>query len=290
MTSEQVDPFARLDRERAHRLRGAVANAALEGWRPEPAALQRLCTLAEGIVDIDTFISEAVDRALAAATEVGPPDAVETPQSFPDTVYPGTRVLRNRFGIRDGAALTQLEFEVGTAQGYRIEMGLADIPATYDGPHLAAIHRTLFGAVYPWAGAYRKYDMGLGHSAFHADRIERYLDDAHRLLHRRLPHGRFRRRGQRLDRLHYARLAAEAYAYLNCAHPFREGNGRASKTLLQLASGEIGYRLNFDVITKAQWDNASRLSSPDHGRYRPSSEYLFQVFTAITAQHSDDGA
>ncbi|MFC7755434.1 Fic family protein [Tsukamurella soli] len=130
---------------------------------------------------------------------------------------------------------------------------------------------------------HRRYDMALGHNAFYADQIDRYLADAARLLHRRLPHGHRRRRGRQLDRLHFARLAAETYAYLNCAHPFREGNGRTAKTLLQLAAAEVGYRLNFEIVSKAQWDTASRLSAPEHGRYRPAAERLYPVFMSITA-------
>lgn len=103
---------------------------------------------------------------------------MEVPAEFTDTVYPGTRVLRNLLGIRDRQVLRQLEFEVGTARQFGIETGLVAVPATFDGAHLVAIHRALFGALYPWAGVHRGYDMGLRDQTFGAALIERYLADA----------------------------------------------------------------------------------------------------------------
>ncbi|MGX9296644.1 Fic/DOC family protein [Tsukamurella paurometabola] len=262
-------------------LRGAIANSALEGWAPTALDVERLLALATGAVQLDDYVAASIDRALRAG-EVGPPDCIEVPLEFPDTFYPGTRILRNRFGIRDPRALRQLEFEVGTAQQFGIETGLVAVPATFDGAHLVAIHRALFGAVYPWAGVFRRYDMGLRDQTFGATLIERYLDDATVIL--QLPSEAFAAAvvPQERDRRAYAHRAATAYAYLNCAHPFREGNGRAAKTLLQLVAVRAGYRFDFSAITKKQWDGASRRSAPDPGHYRPDAHALYRVFEAIT--------
>ncbi|GIZ96949.1 cell filamentation protein [Tsukamurella sp. TY48] len=275
-------PLRGLPAGRAASLHGAIANSILEGWAPTVVDVERLAAMADGAVPLGRYVDEAVERALAAATELGTPDCVDHPAGFPDTVYPDTRVLRNRFGIRDPEALRQLEFEVGTAQEFGIETGLTTLPETFDGGHLSLIHRTLFGVLYPWAGVFRKYDMALGHTTFHSNWIGRYLGDAAKMLNHRLPHQPIELLGEKRDRQHYARQAAEAYAYLNCAHPFREGNGRSSKTLLQVLAAKAGYRLDYSAVTKKQWDTASRRSAPDFGHYRPDAHPLFAVFTAIT--------
>jgi cell filamentation protein len=275
-------PLAGLLPERAASLHGAIANSVLEGWAPRVLDAERLAALADGAVSLAQFVDAAVERALAAAAELGSPDCIDEPHGFPDTVYPGTRVLRNRFGIRDADALRQLEFEVGTAQEFCIEAGITALPETFDGGHLVQIHRTLFGSLYPWAGVFRSYDMALGHTTFHSNWIGRYLGDAAKMLNHRLPHQPIELLGEQKDRQHYALQAAEAYAYLNCAHPFREGNGRTSKTLLQVLATKAGYRLDFSAVTKKQWDTASRRSAPDYGHYRPDAHPLFSVFTAIT--------
>lgn len=253
-------------------VRGAIANSVLEGWAPTPLDAERLIALAADSVTLDEYVAAAIDRALAGA-EIGPPDCIEVPLDFPDTFYPHTRILRNRFGIRNPGTLQQLEFEIGTARQIRIEAGHIDVPATFDGVHLIGIHRALFGDVYPWAGVYRRYDMDLRHQTFRAAWIERYLDDAAAILRKPIDH---------MSRRGYAHHLAEAYAYLNCAHPFREGNGRASKTLLQLLAARHGYRLDFAAVTKKQWDSASRRSAPDYGHYRPDAHALFRVFGVIT--------
>ncbi|WP_415678369.1 Fic family protein [Tsukamurella hominis] len=259
---------------------GAIANSVLEGWAPTPLDTERLLALADGAVTLDEYVAAAIDRALAGA-DIGPPDCIDVPLDFPDTFYPGTRILRNRFGIRDPHVLRQLEFEVGAAQQYGIETGLVAVPATFDGAHLVAIHRALFGAIYPWAGVFRRYDMGLRDQTFGAALIERYLADATVIL--QLPHQPFAQAapGESARRA-YAHRAATAYAYLNCAHPFREGNGRAAKTLLQLVAARAGYRFDYAAVTKKMWDGASRRSAPDPGHYRPDAHALYRVFEAIT--------
>jgi cell filamentation protein len=267
--------------DRAEVLRGAVANSTLEGWAPTPLDVDRLLALAEGTVQLDGYVAASIDRALRAA-RIGPPDCMDEPLDFTDTMYPGTRILRNRFGIRDAQVLRQLEFEVGTAQQFGIETGMVAVPATFDGAHLVAIHRALFGVIYPWAGVFRRYDMGLRDQTFGAALIERYLDDATVVL--QLPHEAFAAAiaPRERDRRAYAHRSATAYAYLNCAHPFREGNGRAAKTLLQLVAARAGYRFDYAAVSKKQWDDASRLSAPDPGHYRPDAHALYRVFGAIT--------
>ena len=266
---------------------GAIANSVLEGWAPTPLDTERLSALAAGSVTLDEYVADAINRA-HAGSEVGPPDCIEVPLDFSDTFYPGTRVLRNRFGIRDPQVLRQLEFEVGAAQQFGIETGLVATPATFDGAHLVAIHRALFGAIYPWSGVFRRYDMGLRDQTFGAATIERYLGDAAVIM--QLPHQPFAQAASPSERARraYAHRAATAYAYLNCAHPFREGNGRAAKTLLQLVAARAGYRFDYAAVTKKQWDGASRRSAPDPGHYRPDAHALFRVFTAITVPAAAD--
>ena len=262
-------------------LGGAIANSVLEGWTPTPLDVDRLRAVSDG-AGLARYVDDAIARAMGTSSEVGPPDLIDVPREFTDTFYPGTRILRNRFGIRDADVLRQLEFEVGTAQQIGIETGAIDIPETFDGVQLVAIHRALFGAIYPWAGVLRRYDMGLRHQTFSAALIDRYLADATRILQNRLPHEPVRLLGEERDRRVYSHHAAEAYAYLNCAHPFREGNGRAAKTLLQLLATRAGYRLDYGAVTKKRWDGASRQSAPDQGHYRPDAHALFRVFATIT--------
>ena len=72
---------------------------------------------------------------------------------------PGGPVLRNLYGLRDGADLSRREYAETNAQQFDIERGAISIPRTYDAEHLRTIHRELFKNVYEWAGEYRSVGM-----------------------------------------------------------------------------------------------------------------------------------
>ena len=57
---------------------------------------------------------------------------------------PGGPVLRNLYGLRDGADLSRREDAETNAQQFDIERGAISIPRTYDAEHLRTIHRELF--------------------------------------------------------------------------------------------------------------------------------------------------
>lgn len=188
---------------------------------------------------------------------------------------PGGPVLRNLYGLRDGADLSRREYAETAKQQAFIERGAIVIPRTYDAEHLRAIHRALFKNVYEWAGEYRTVGIFKPPLEFaHPDEIGRYLDDASRLV-----------RGAewpRLDRMQFARAAAEVFAHINQAHPFREGNGRVGKLFMQHVSELSGFKLDYNPertgITAEVWINACALSRPDIGSYRPVPDSLVPVF------------
>ena len=196
---------------------------------------------------------------------------------------PGGPVLRNLYGERDGAALAQREYAETNKQQAKIELGLVAIPRTYDAEHLRAIHKQLLGNVYEWAGEYRTVGIQKNLSEF-ADPgdVPRYLADASRII---------RSAGwSTMDRDQFAAAAAEVFAYVNQAHPFREGNGRASKLFLQHVAELSPYRIDYSPavsgVTPELWNQASMLSGPDRGRYEPVPASLVPVFRAMTVDRT----
>jgi len=75
---------------------------------------------------------------------------------------PGGTVLRNLYGVRDGAVLARQEYRETYLRQVAIELGRVEIPRTYDAEHVRAIHRELFGNVYEWAGEYRTVGIAKG--------------------------------------------------------------------------------------------------------------------------------
>ncbi|WP_374947326.1 Fic/DOC family protein [Agreia sp.] len=191
---------------------------------------------------------------------------------------PGGSVLRNLYGERDGVALAQREYSETSKQQAKIELGVTPIARTYDAEHLRAIHRQLFGNVYEWAGEYRTVGMTKNLSEFaKLSDVPRYLDDASRLL-----------RGAQWSTMNRDQFAAEVFAYVNQAHPFREGNGRAAKLFMQQVSELSPYRIDYSPavsgVTPEIWNQQSMLSGPDRGRYEPQPAELVPVFRAMAVE------
>ena len=197
---------------------------------------------------------------------------------------PGGPVLRNLYGVRDGAVLAKREYAETVAQQFSIQSGAVDIPRTFDAAHLRAIHRQLFGNVYEWAGQFRTVGIVKGFSEFaQPDAIPRYLADMSRLI--RMVDW------SSMDRDSFAATTAEVFAYVNQARPFREGNGRTSKLFMQHVAELSNYRITYSPavsgVTPEVWNQASMLSGPDIGQYEPHPASLVPVFLAMMVDHSE---
>ena len=203
---------------------------------------------------------------------------------YPDTyvVSTGTGTLRNLLGERDPAVLAQQEYARTARRQRQILAGEVDVARTFDAEHVTAIHRHLFQDVYDCAGEYRTVNIFKGTPRGFADvgggEIDRYLDDVRRLI-----------AAAPWDRLgpdEFARRAATVFAYLNQAHPFREGNGRTSKVFLEHIAERSGFTFDYSQVTPEAWNDASMYSGPDLFVYEPQPASLLPVFRQITVPRS----
>lgn len=197
---------------------------------------------------------------------------------YPETYDPSTGqgTLCNLYDERDARVLARLEYVDTTARAFDLMHGRVHLPRTYDAAHVRAIHGYLFQDVYEWAGQYRSVNMSKNFSSFadiHTGEIDRYLVDVRRLVEGTS--------WARLDRDGFARASAEVFAYLNWAHPFREGNGRTSKVFMEHVAEQSRFTLDFGQVSPEVWNQASMLSGPDLGHYEPVPDSLVPVFHAI---------
>lgn len=190
---------------------------------------------------------------------------------------PDERTLRNLFDERDARALNLLEDVEVMRRQRELLAGDVAIARTYDAAHVRAIHRHLFQDVYEWAGEYRTVEMrkgvGRAFAAVRGGEVERYLNDVRRVV-TSTP-------WLELDREQFGERAAAVFAYLNQAHPFREGNGRASKVFMEHVAERSRFTLDFSRVTPEQWNQASMLSRPDLHVYEPVPDSLVPVFRHI---------
>ena len=69
--------------------------------------------------------------------------------------YPGTDVLINKLGLRDGDRLEEAEAEFAAIAVEKIDLG----SPPFDLAYLQGLHSQLFGDVYAWAGQVRTIDI-----------------------------------------------------------------------------------------------------------------------------------
>lgn len=202
------------------------------------------------------------------------------PETYDRTTMRGT--LRNLLGERDDAVLAEKEYSRSADRQRELMSGEVQLPRTYDAAHVRGIHRHLFQDVYEWAGKYRTVNIFKGTLRGFADaaggEIARYLDDVHGLVDRTA--------WDRLGRDQFVESAATVFAYLNQAHPFREGNGRTSKVFMAHVAERSRFTLDYGGVTPTEWNEASKWSGPDLFAHHPQPASLLPVFAAITVDRS----
>lgn len=197
-----------------------------------------------------------------------------------DYFWPGSNVLRNKLGLTDGKALREEEYKRTAVRRMEIDRGSAPIPKTLDAKHLCALHGWLFQDVYDFAGQYRQVQMSKELSNFApVARIGECLRRATDVVSRT--------RWDRVNDAGFAAASAETFGWLNYAHPFREGNGRATRAFMTSVAEKAGRWLDYNAIDEGVWNQRSAFSVPTLGEDRPAHQWLVPVFWAMARQ---DGA
>ena len=167
---------------------------------------------------------------------------------------PGSRVLRNKFGLTDPIELALAEEKFSRLRSQ--ELTSQGVTGTFDLAHFGSIHGFLFQDVYTWAGQVRTVNISKGGTTFEkASRIPAALDGIHRSL-------KEENYLQGLGRVEFAQRLANYYGLWNAVHPFREGNGRSTRMLMGQLAAHSGWLLDVTRIDnrEGQWNEASRLS------------------------------
>ncbi|WP_422934217.1 Fic/DOC family protein [Sinomonas sp. P47F7] len=189
----------------------------------------------------------------------------------------GEGTLRNLFGERDAGVLHEKEYARTRRRQQEIRDRRVDIPRTFDAAHLKALHRHVFQDVFEWAGAYRTVEIykgsPRGFASAKTGEIERYLSDVHTMV--------TGADWARMDHAAFSAASAHVFAWTNQAHPFREGNGRSSKLLMEHVSELSPFRFEWERVDVDRWNEASMLSGPDMFAYEPHPEELYQVFQTV---------
>ncbi|MEG0944921.1 MAG: Fic family protein [Angelakisella sp.] len=150
-------------------------------------------------------------------------------------------MLCNKYGIREYAALRRLEQDiVGAKQHYLLDH---PIPGRFTATHLCNIHRFLFEDVYPFAGRFRLETIRKGETTFENEKV--IPEKLHKLL-AELKQDKYL---ADLSYEDFIQRLAYYFAELNYIHPFREGNGRATREFIRLLVLHSGYTVNWVAVS-----------------------------------------
>lgn len=165
--------------------------------------------------------------------------------------------LRNLFDYRDAGLLADVEYTAAVLGERALRTGAVTVRQTFDAAHIKEIHRHLLGDVYEWAGEYRAVNLTKGKGGFahfELGHIDAHLQLASTVVAHTdwptLQHGQF------------AQRIAEVFAHVNQAHPFREGNGRATKLFLHDVAQRSPFRLDFGRVDPDAWNARADASRP----------------------------
>ncbi|WFF06216.1 Fic family protein [Micromonospora sp. WMMD1076] len=157
--------------------------------------------------------------------------------------WQGTDCLANKLGLRDAAALRDVEFRLVSIRD--VQAARSIIPGNYGLGHLQAFHRHLFGDLYEWTGQTRTVDISKPGARFcHW----RFIDDQVSSVLTGLSEDGFL---LGLRREAFVESLAHYYGELNVCHPFREGNGRTLRAFLRQLGAAAGYLLDWSELDAA---------------------------------------
>lgn len=166
--------------------------------------------------------------------------------------YKDTGVLKNRFNIRDNDLLKKIESDYYSVRQAKLLQN--PISGNMTPSHLCRIHKYFFGKLYAFAGHYRREDIMKGKT--------RFLPYSH--IPDKLSACLLQLRNEtfltELTLEDYLKRAAYYLAELNYIHPFREGNGRATREFMRYLFMKSGYGVNWSLVEKDDLLDAMELS------------------------------
>ena len=147
-------------------------------------------------------------------------------------------ILENKLGINNQIALSKAEERLSKQKAKQLfdssDINKVDI-GTFEG--LSFIHEYLFGDIYDFAGKVRDVNISKGDFRFtpvmHLEASLKHIDTMAQ---------------SNFDEI------IEKYVEMNIAHPFRDGNGRATRIWLDtILKHEIGQVIDWNMVNKEEY-------------------------------------
>lgn len=185
--------------------------------------------------------------------------------------YPNSNVLKNKIGFKDLNKLCT--FEGDYTQLRNAEIIVKPIKGNLDFAHLKKIHSHIFQDIFDWAGKVRTVNIAKGNMFCDCKFIDSYSEDIFKNL----------KKNDYLigtDKKQFADKLATCIGDINALHPFREGNGRSTRSFIQYVANVAGYELNYNLTNRDAMMEASIESFTCN--YEKFSKIFQQISTPIS--------
>lgn len=174
--------------------------------------------------------------------------------------YGMTDVLKNKLNIRNQEELKEYEKKVVALKLLSIRKAVYEkFENNFNEERLRFIHKYLFSEVYDFAGEYREENITKDNFKF-SD--YRYIKDNIKIIMEKIS----------LDKLtnltedELVRFISSIMTDLNVLHPFREGNGRATREFIRELLEYLGYEIDFFLIDYDKIIEASKIAVIDESK------------------------
>lgn len=195
-------------------------------------------------------------------------------------IDPASGILYNKLELTQAGELHKAEHIRASAR--LLTLPQAGIPHTRDLAELQAIHHHLFQDVYTWAGQLRTVEIrkpvGKAEPFCFASRIPQAAHYcANQLREDSYLKG--------MPRRTFIERIAYHYDQFNYVHPFREGNGRTLRAMMDRIARAAGYHLSWRHIKPEINHEACRIASEDQN-LQPLIEMFDKIVEERTQQRT----
>ncbi|HIU52104.1 MAG TPA: Fic family protein [Candidatus Merdicola faecigallinarum] len=163
--------------------------------------------------------------------------------------YPNSNVLVNKLNIMNNSDLLKYENKMVLVKLYDLRQ--QGITGEFDINHFVSIHKYLFDEIYPFAGLFRNENIAKDNFRFAE---WEFIEPELRKILNELKGENFLKG---LTKETFSERLAYYMAELNVLHPFREGNGRATREFIRQLALYNGYYFNLAKIDPKEMLNAS---------------------------------
>ncbi|WP_409361006.1 BID domain-containing T4SS effector [Bartonella heixiaziensis] len=206
---------------------------------------------------------------------------VSTAPSPEHYLYPKSKTLKNKYGIRNLDAFTaRCAHDSAKAM---INLREEPLPEKFDSSYLKHLHCNLFESTFEWAGHTRNDPFTFSDGTTAVAPVMKKI--THFAIGSELQKG-LNKLDQTLSEKNnlkglsckeFAHEASEIFASLNYTHPFREGNGRTQRIFFENLAKAAGHQLDFSLVTKERMLVASVATIQDK-----NLEPMYHMFEDIS--------